>query len=213
MYKMGAITRRILAQFAHDKRTVGLLCVAPILVLWLLSVLLGNSLYVPKIAIVDMPSAYVEAMEEQDVKIKDVSLSKANDLLEANEADAILRLDSKDETLLVKLEGSSNTRMAAVMGVVSEATSDYSKVINEDMMENIQVLKDSPMGAQIDFESDDVMIKDVDQSYLHGDEDWEMFDFYGPIFIGIFVFVFTFLTSGMSLVNEKSRGTMERLRV
>ena len=37
-----AIARRILVQFAHDKRTLGLLFVAPIVVLWLLTVLLGQ---------------------------------------------------------------------------------------------------------------------------------------------------------------------------
>ena len=35
-----------------------------------------------------------------------------------------------------------------------------------------------------------------------------MFDFYGSIFSGLFVF--TFLTSGMSLVNERSAGIIER---
>lgn len=37
-----------------------------------------------------------------------------------------------------------------------------------------------------------------------------MFDFYGPVFIGIFLFVFTFITSGMSLVTEHTGGTMTR---
>lgn len=37
-----------------------------------------------------------------------------------------------------------------------------------------------------------------------------MFDFYGPVFIGVFLFAFTFITSGMSLVNERGAGTMAR---
>ena len=36
-----AIVRRILTQFALDKRTLALLFVAPLVVLWLLSVILG----------------------------------------------------------------------------------------------------------------------------------------------------------------------------
>lgn len=53
-------------------------------------------------------------------------------------------------------------------------------------------------------------IQDISKSYLHGSADWKMFDFFGPIFIALFIFVFVFITSGMSLVNEKSAGTMER---
>ncbi|MDR0435451.1 MAG: ABC transporter permease [Propionibacteriaceae bacterium] len=36
---------------------------------------------------------------------------------------------------------------------------------------------------------------------------------FGPVFIGVFTFVFVFITSGMSLVTERSGGTMERLLV
>lgn len=50
----------------------------------------------------------------------------------------------------------------------------------------------------------------VRTSYLHGNKDWKMFDFYGPVFIGIFLFMFTFITSGMSLVTERTAGTMQR---
>lgn len=37
-----------------------------------------------------------------------------------------------------------------------------------------------------------------------------LFDFYGPVFIGLFLFAFTFITSGMSLVTERMGGTMTR---
>lgn len=53
-------------------------------------------------------------------------------------------------------------------------------------------------------------IEDMETVYLHGNEDWRMFDFYGPVFIGIFLFVFTFITSGMSLVTGAHGGTMTR---
>ena len=53
-----AIARRILFQFAHDKRTLALLFVAPIVVLWLLTVLLGQGDYEPRLAAVDLPPEY-----------------------------------------------------------------------------------------------------------------------------------------------------------
>lgn len=45
---------------------------------------------------------------------------------------------------------------------------------------------------------------------LHGSDDRKMFDYCGPVFIGIFLFVFTFITSGMLLVTEHTGGTMTR---
>ena len=56
-------------------------------------------------------------------------------------------------------------------------------------------------------------VSDVQIDYLHGSSDWGNFDFFGPVFIGIFIFMFVFLTSGMSLVTERTGGTMERLLV
>jgi len=50
-----------------------------------------------------------------------------------------------------------------------------------------------------------------DVTYVHGSEDMEGFDFYGPVFIGIFVFFFVFITSGISFVRERTGGTLERV--
>ena len=47
-----AIALRILTQFIHDKRTLALLFVAPLVVLWLLSVLLAADTLGPRIATV-----------------------------------------------------------------------------------------------------------------------------------------------------------------
>ncbi|MDR2492741.1 MAG: ABC transporter permease [Coriobacteriales bacterium] len=56
-------------------------------------------------------------------------------------------------------------------------------------------------------------VEEISLSYLHGTSEWGSFDFFGPVFIGIFIFMFVFITSGMSLVTERLGGTMERLLV
>ena len=58
MTSVFAIVRRILTQFALDKRTLALLFVAPLVVLWLLSVILGADTVGPKIATVDLPAEF-----------------------------------------------------------------------------------------------------------------------------------------------------------
>lgn len=254
-----AVSRRILSQFAHDKRTLALLFVAPIVVLWLLSVLLGADAYGPRLATVNLPADFQTALEQQDARVSDVSEQKAEDLLRNNEVAAVLRM-ADDSTLEVWAEGSDSTKTQAAVAVVSAALNDLQKDASERMEADIadkkaeieqtqedakaaqeemkasieQIMFALPDAAKaslpsslqdaLDASSDGVLsvddlsidpasylpVQDVEVEYLHGNEDWKMFDFYGPVFIAIFLFAFTFITSGMSLVNERSAGTMTR---
>ena len=316
MMKIFAIAKRILLQFIYDIRTLLLLFIAPIIVLWLLSVLLGARGYVPDIAVDNLPKEYVAALEKQDVHIIDVHDAKAEAKLKDNQLDAILKLPEDSTTLNIQLEGSDRIANAAVLSAVADATEEYSKGARKRMQKEIdskkaeiekkrkeiesqiedkkaeiaqkkaeaerkinnakakvrqqqkkaktakknakkqlsQMLASLPeeqrkklekqfdnmfasfdTGGSIDFSGLDmsdmsidsiefdttdfdidfvvdeyIAVQDVERSYLHGSDDWETFDFFGPIFIGLFIFVFTFITSGMSLVNERSAGTMMR---
>ena len=316
MMKMFAIAKRILLQFIYDIRTLLLLFIAPIIVLWLFSVLLGASGYVPRLAVESLPEEYVAALEKQDVEIVDVNDTKAAAMLKDDALDAILSLPEGSTTLEIQLEGSDRIANAAVLSAVADATEEYSEGARARMQKEIdtkkaeiekkrneievqiedkkaeleqkkteaeQNLKDakakvkkqqkkakkaqknakkqfanmtsslpkeqrkqlekqfnsmlSSFGTsesidfsgmdmsdlsidsidfdtkdfEIDFNIDDyIAVQDIEKSYLHGSDDWETFDFFGPIFVGLFIFVFTFITSGMSLVNERSAGTMTR---
>lgn len=260
MYKSLAIAKRILSQFAHDKRTLGLLFVAPIVVLWLLSVLLSADMYEPRLAAVGLPGEYEQALIAQDASVEVLSSDEAERRLRANEVDAVLSM-SDESTLSVWVEGSDSTKTAAVASVVQSALADCQDAASQQMEEDIaqkkedatragedareaqeqvrqtfeQAVASLPPSAQsalseplqqaldgLDFSSaSDALAFDIDPieympvekvetSYLHGDESWRMFDFYGPVFIGLFLFVFVFITSGMSLVNERAAGTMGR---
>ncbi|KUP03983.1 ABC transporter permease [Bacillus coahuilensis p1.1.43] len=47
--------------------------------------------------------------------------------------------------------------------------------------------------------------------YLYGDSEMAMFDSFGPVLLGFFVFFFVFLISGISFLRERTSGTLERL--
>ena len=221
-----AIARRVLSQFAHDKRTLALLFVAPIVVLWLLSVLLGSDAYEPRLATVDLPASFQTALEGQDARIVDTTEAEAERLLRANEADAALRMRD-DATLELWAEGSDSAKTAAAANVVAKALSEAQQEAADEMKADVEERKAAieealavqgatanPLAEKLDGLDFDMAahlpVQDVETTYLHGTEDWKMFDFYGPVFIGIFVFAFVFLTSGMSLVNERGAGTMTR---
>lgn len=254
-----AIVRRILAQFALDKRTLALLFVAPLVVLWLLSAILGADTVGPKIATVALPSEFQAQLEQTDARISKVTASEADALLADAEVAAVLSMEG-DRTLKVELEGADSTKSSAVLAVCAEALGEMRGDAAEEMEaavadkraevqaaidEAVQqrdeakttlegVMVSMPAGARaglaevlgglfdddaaVGISADDLSmdmsdylpIDDFETVYLHGNEDWRMFDFFGPVFIGIFLFVFTFITSGMSLVTERMGGTMRR---
>lgn len=53
--------------------------------------------------------------------------------------------------------------------------------------------------------------KAMKTTYLYGYEDMAMFDNFGPILIGFFVFFFVFLIAGVSFLGERNTGTLERV--
>ena len=262
-----AIARRILVQFAHDKRTLGLLFVAPIVVLWLLTVLLGQGEYEPKLAAVDLPTEFKARLLEKNATVTIANMDEAERMLRANEVDAVLYCAGEDgDKLVVWAEGSDSTKTSASLRVATEALADMRadaadrmKADVESKRAELEDLKqkaeqkrqevldrveefhaafddvpdaikqqlgvseeDLDIAAEFDdieypnlddfgFKlSDYLPVSNVEVSYLHGNDEWKMFDFYGPVFIGVFLFVFVFITSGMSLVNERSAGTMSR---
>lgn len=141
MMRMFAIAKRILLQFFYDKRTLLLLFIAPIIVLWLLSVLLGASGYVPRVAVENLPEEYVTALEKQDVRIVDADNTKAASMLKNNRLDAILKLPEDSTTLEIQLEGSDRIANAAVLSVVTDATEEYSEDARARMQKEIDSKK------------------------------------------------------------------------
>lgn len=127
-----AIVRRILTQFALDKRTLALLFVAPLLVLWLLSVILGADTAGPKIATVDLPTEFQAQLEQTDARIADVSADEASALLADNDVAAVLSVED-GSTLKVELEGTDSTKSAAVLAVCAEALGELRGKAAEEM--------------------------------------------------------------------------------
>jgi len=215
-----AVMKRILQQFRHDPRTVIMFIVAPVLVLWLFSALLGGTGYKPKLAGVDLPTEVSSVLQQQDASFTQMDGASADKLLASQDIDAIVTLDDQG-VLHVKVEGANASRTASVLSVINPAVQE---VAANQRQEISQQLKDKlaqltaaipqagslPGISTADLEPQPI-ISDVAVSYLHGSQDWDYFDFFGPVFIGIFIFIFVFITSGMSLITERTGGTMERL--
>ena len=180
-----AQAKRIWQQFGHDPRTVVMFILAPILILWLFSALLGTTPGDPKLAAVDLPAPVVTALDGS-AEVSEMTAADAAAALSDRTIDAIVTLSGT--TLTVQVEGADATTTGRTLAAIQSG------------------LKDLAAGGPSQMPS-------LEVTYLHGSADWNAFDFLGPVFIGIFLFVFVFITSGMSLVTERTSGTMERLLV
>ena len=180
-----AQAKRIWQQFSHDPRTVVMFIVAPILVLWLFSAMLGATTPEPKLAVVDLPAPVVTALADS-ATVTDMTADEAATQLANRDIDAIVTMDGTD--LTVQVEGTNASTTGRTLAAIQSGLKSMASA--------------SPG-----------VVPSLTVSYLHGSADWTGFDYLGPVFIGIFIFVFVFITAGMSLVTERTGGTMERLLV
>ncbi|WP_332645378.1 ABC transporter permease [Lysinibacillus sp. 54212] len=80
----------------------------------------------------------------------------------------------------------------------------------------LTLLNDNPSAAKAiqttvakAMQSQASLINDI--NYIYGDENTVIFDVFSPMLIGFFVFFFVFLITGISLLKERTTGTLERL--
>jgi ABC-2 type transport system permease protein len=179
--RVRALVIRILRQFWHDKRTLALMIVAPILILYLVSLVFNGETYKPEIAVLQIPDALVQKLEEKGAVVHRYSPEEAERALEDATIDAIVRLDGV--TPKVTLEGSDPSVNKAVLLLLQNV-----------VQEAVPASMPKPV-----------------VEYLHGSETMAAFDNFGPVLIGFFAFFFVFLISGVSFLRERTGGTLERL--
>nr|WP_088328289.1 ABC transporter permease [Bacillus cereus] len=111
---------RIIRQFFRDKRSLAMMFGAPMLLLWLLSLVFTQKDYVPHIAVVDMPAQVVKVMKNQEVSIYEYSKEKAMSELENQMVDAVIRLENGKMNIV--LEGSDSSKNRAVLQILQKST-------------------------------------------------------------------------------------------
>src|SRR5690625_1065651 len=71
MMRISALAIRILRQIIRDKRTLGMLLFAPILVLTMLHLVFNEEAYTPNIGFVNMPEEVLENINTEGASISD----------------------------------------------------------------------------------------------------------------------------------------------
>lgn len=209
MRSLIAVTLRILRQYKHDPRTIFMMIVAPVIALAILNIIFGSPEYVPLVLHDGLSAEQVEALEEGGATTEPAEQTDAIETLEASEADGFVTLNGSD--ILVWVEGTDPAKTGAVMLAVRELGVQLAEEAAEEAKDAAKTAAAGLTPGQVPPVPVPTLPAEPEVTYVYGSEDMQQVDFFGPVFIGVFVFFFVFITSGISFVRERTGGTLERL--
>lgn len=213
--RINAIVCRIIRQFLRDKRTLGLLIIAPMLVLTLMSFVFTDEDVVLNIGVENSNVKEILSSMDEDNDINIMDKKEAEGKFEDKALDAYIYGDEKELDIL--LNGADNSVIGQLNKNVQEAIKDYMSQKGEDNKAIIEDLASNPMINMMnkDFsnkiDSIDISSTEIESYNYFGDNDMSTIDYIGPLLIGLFIFFFVFLISGVSFLRERTTGTLERL--
>ena len=196
-----AIAKKVMKELFRDKRTLAMMFVAPVFIMWLMNLMFSASTTVNvKLATQDLPTSLVTKMDDLD----HVSVQTYNDIDQAKKdltdekVDAVISYKNGDYQ--VDYANTDASKTALIRQVLR--TSIASEGSNQLLARVKQAL------PQLNLE---VKAPEIKESYQYGDENTNLLTSMIPVLIGFVVFFFVFLISGMALLKERTSGTLERL--
>lgn len=196
-----AIAKKVMKELLRDKRTLAMMFVAPVFIMWLMNLMFSASTAVNiKLATQDLPTSLVTKMDDLDhVSVqtyKDIDQAKKD--LADEKVDAVISY--KNGEYQVDYANTDASKTAMTRQVLR--TSIASEGSNQLMARIKQALPQLNLKAKA---------PEIKESYQYGDEHTSFFTSMIPVLIGFVVFFFVFLISGMALLKERTSGTLERL--
>ena len=217
MRRVVILARRVFTQILHDRRTMVLFMVMPLLVLTLAALLLRSS---PK----DLALGVVNEDAGADTPLGHVSLAEMIEKeLDASDSFAVIELE-RDQVEVALKDGrvkgavifAANFSQAVSEGgqtkvelrlegsnpsTASNVRNNLSRLIMQRMASLATMTGQEAVGAPVVIEP----------SFLYGGPEYDSLDYIAPVYIVFFVFFFIFLLTCVFFLRERSQGTMERL--
>jgi len=210
-----AMAVRILDQIRHDKRTVALILIAPILILSLLYFILNsNDNTVYKIGVTDCSNTFVNALEtNEDYNIKTVDLKKTAMSKAVRDQKVIAAVRVDGNKIRVKIDGTDSgaakKMQSAIMNAALKDVRHKASSRTEKIRESLSKL---PISSGMNVSSINVPKEPkLDAEYIYGKKDGTIFDNYGAPLMGIIIFFLVFLIAGINFLGERTSGTLEKL--
>jgi len=196
-----AIAKKVIKELLRDKRTLAMMFVAPVFIMWLMNLMFSASTTVNvKLATQDLPTGLVTKMDELD----HVDVETYQDLDQAKEALANEKVDAvisyKDGEYQVDYANTDASKTTMTRQVLRTS------IVNEGTDQLLSRVKQALPQLKLDEKA-----PEIKESYQYGDKNTGFFARMIPILIGFVVFFFVFLISGMALLKERTSGTLDRL--
>ena len=207
--RVSALALRIVRQFAHDRRTLGLVFVVPLFVMTILNFVLNSSTSGLTLGVVPPDGPVGEALMSQiqaelagqgSLTVRTVARNDVDAALKDG-ADGVLVLPPQigaGATVALRLEGSNPGAAQQLKGLVAQLVAG----LPQQSGAGGNAAPAPPSGAVA-----------LNVSYLYGGPEYTQTDALAPLFIGLFAFFFVFLLTSVSFLRERSQGTIERLMV
>lgn len=196
-----AIAKKVIIELLRDKRTLAMMFVAPVFIMWLMNLMFSASTTVNvKLATQDLPTGLVTKMDELD----HVDIETYQDLDQAKEALANEKVDAvisyKDGEYQVDYANTDASKTSMIRQVLRTS------IASEGTDQLLSRVKQAFPQLKLDAKA-----PEIKESYQYGDKNTGFFARMIPILIGFVVFFFVFLISGMALLKERTSGTLDRL--
>ena len=196
-----AIAKKVIKELLRDKRTLALMFIAPVFIMWLMNLMFSASTTVNvKLATQDLPTGLVTKMDELDHVDVEIyqGLDQAKEALVNEKVDAVISY--KDGEYQVDYANTDDSKTSMIRQVLRTS------IASEGTDQLLSRVKQALPQLKLDAKA-----PEIKESYQYGDKNTGFFARMIPILIGFVVFFFVFLISGMALLKERTSGTLERL--
>ncbi len=196
-----ALTKRIVEQIIHDKRTMLLIVLAPLFIITVIYFILNSEDNHCTIGIIAASEEFKQGLkgnEDFDIILHKVTLTEAKQKIKNQEIDAAVQIDDKGNAIIYL--GGADTVVASKAQMVIKSANTV--VLKQELEQKLK--RTSILG---------ISLKDPEYvtHYVTGSEDGNLFEKFGTQLIGIIVYFFVFLIAGINFLNERTTGTMEKL--
>lgn len=227
------ISKKVITELIRDKRSLALMFIAPLLILWLMNVMFSAS---SDVTITLGTSGVKAGLVKKLDKVSGVSVKKypnvssAKRALKKGQADSIIVKDGNRYVVTHANTDSSKTLLAknALKAALIKQQTSQAKEQGQKMQKllkkqqaaiaklttalaKVTGQKAATVKAKNKQETASASSVKIVNHYQYGDKDTGYFAKIAPVLMAFFIFFFVFLISGMALLGERTSGTLDRL--
>lgn len=227
------ISKKVITELIRDKRSLALMFIAPLLILWLMNVMFSAS---SDVTITLGTSGVKAGLVKKLDKVSGVSVKKypnvssAKRALKKGQADSIIVKDGSRYVVTHANTDSSKTLLAKnalKAALIKQQTSQAKEQVQKmqkllkkqqaaiakltTALAKVTGQKAATVKAKNKQETASASSVKIVNHYQYGDKDTGYFAKIAPVLMAFFIFFFVFLISGMALLGERTSGTLDRL--